>query len=116
MVHQRPGSIEPSRRRTKPALIAAGMIVSIVLVAAGVVLINTPTGSRQQVRPDSGRKIGVSLSSKAAKPGGRRIGRVYAPYLANWADENLASIARASGARYLVLPYLTTARPGSCTL
>src|ERR1700735_9131 len=116
MVHQRYGPLEPSRRRTKPLLIAGGMIVSIVLVAAGVVLINTPTASRQQARPDSGRKIGVSLSSNSAKPEGRGIRRVYAPYLANWADENLASIARASGARYLILPYLTTARPGSCAL
>ena len=116
MVHQRYGPLEPSRRRTKPLLIAGGMIVSIVLVAAGVVLINTPTASRQQARPDSGRKIGVSLSSNSAKPEGRGIRRVYAPYLANWADENLASIPRAAGARYLILPYLTTARPGSCAL
>jgi hypothetical protein len=116
MVHQRQGPTAPSRRRAKPVLIAAGMIVSIVLVAAGVVLINTPTASPQPARPDSSRKIGVSLSSNAAQRGGRRIGRVYAPYLANWADENLASIARASGARYLILPYLTAARPGSCAL
>jgi hypothetical protein len=134
MVHQRHGRMAPSRRPTRPGLIAAGMIVSIGLVAAGMVLINTPTASRQQARPDSIRKIGVSLStkgaqpggrgkadepegqSKAAQPGGRGIGRVYAPYLANWADENLASIARASGAHYLILAYLTTAHPGSCAL
>jgi hypothetical protein len=116
MTHQRHSPIAPSRRRPKPALIAAGLIVSIVLVAAGVVLINTPTASRQQATPGSSRKIGVSLSNEAAQPGSPGIGRVYAPYLANWTGQNLASIARASGARYLILPYLTTARPGSCGL
>lgn len=144
MVHQRYGRIAPPRRPAKPLLIATGMIVSIVLVAAGVVLISTPAASPRQAGPDRNRDIGVSLSSnaarprgrgkadepagqtkagqtkagqtKAAQPGGPEIGRVYAPYLANWADENLASIARASGARYLILAYLTTARPGSCTL
>jgi hypothetical protein len=97
-------------------LIPVGMIASIALVAAGVVLINTPAASPQQARPGINRKIGIPLSSKPAQPAGRGIGRVYAPYLANWGDENLASTARASGARYLILAYLTTARPGSCTL
>lgn len=128
MVHQRHGYLfdrhqrvhdegaeAPSRQRNKPVLIALGFL-SIVLVAAGVMLLSTPTASRQQVSAASSRKILVPPGSKAARPDGQVIGRVYAPYLANWADENLASIVRASGARYLVLAYLTATRRGSCAL
>jgi glycosyl hydrolase family 18 (putative chitinase) len=39
---------------------------------------------------------------------------VYAPYFETWTKDNIAAIARASGARYLTLAFLQTPKKGSC--
>jgi hypothetical protein len=41
--------------------------------------------------------------------------RVFAPYCFNTAD-TLAATSKASGAKYLTLAFLQTAKPGSCTV
>ncbi len=51
-------------------------------------------------------------------PGGAQHGSrlVYAPYFETWTRNNIANVARASGARYLTLAFLQTLKRGSCTL
>ena len=39
---------------------------------------------------------------------------VYAPYFETWTRNNIAAIARKSGARYLTLAFLQTPKKGSC--
>jgi hypothetical protein len=41
---------------------------------------------------------------------------VYAPYFETWTRNNIAAVARKSGARYLTLAFLQTPKKGSCTV
>ncbi len=47
---------------------------------------------------------------------GRIPHQVYAPYFETWTKDKLATVARASGARYLTLAFLQTPKKGSCTV
>ncbi len=61
---------------------------------------------------------GRAGTTSAAWPGGShgRAGLVYAPYFEAWTSDSITRVARASGARYLTLAFLQTAKRGSCTL
>jgi hypothetical protein len=110
LVRNRLGRAAASHRPARPVLLATGLILSVLLVAVGVVLIVTPPSAARRSAGPASRTSGTGRISRAP------AGRLFAPYLANWAGRSLVSIARASGARDLRLAFLGTARHGSCVL
>jgi hypothetical protein len=124
LVRNRLGQAVTSYRPARPVLLATGLILSVVLVVAGLVLIITPTSAAHRSAGPAGPAVSAGSASVPGRaPAGSAsgssqvpAGRLFAPYLANWGSESLASIARASGARYLRLAFLETARRGSCAL
>ena len=63
---------------------------------------------------------GTAASAAPAAPGGRPAmtpipSRVYAPYFEAYLPTSIPKIARQSGARYLTLAFIQTAKKGSCT-
>jgi hypothetical protein len=58
--------------------------------------------------------LGGAASSTA---GGKPIPEhVFAPYFEAWTSDQMATVAEASGARYLTMAFLQTATTGSCTI
>ena len=66
-------------------------------------------------RGDSRRRARQPGRPAAAAPGGLLPPHVFAPYYFNTTD-TLAATSKASGAKYLTLAFLQTAKPGSCTV
>jgi phage-related protein len=97
-----------------PSRVLAG--IGALACAAGV--------TSAAITPASAARVDAGAAAKAAEPGAAAAAaergkllppHVFAPYYSNGSD-TLAATSRASGAKYLTLAFLQTARPGSCTV
>jgi hypothetical protein len=105
------------RRRLLAGLGALACAAGMMLAAGGP--------ATAAVRPAAGATPAPGVRSAGARPAGGDPSsaarpamlppHVFAPYYANSAD-TLAATSKASGARYLTLAFLQTAKPGSCTV
>lgn len=95
----------PVKIAAGPVRLGATAFCAAALCAAGLAAgsVTAAWAGAQPARPAAGWP----------QPGTRLV---YAPYFETWTSDSLTAVARQSGARYLTLAFLQTARRGSCTL